>query len=181
MKNRGGRLAAQMALTAGLNQAGRSGIPQSGSYEDIQAAIARDLYAATDPVRQALIGRASDYMAGGVDSSPLYGAYKSDLETQYGRARDAIIGATPSGGALTSALTNLESARARDLAQARGQIDENELMRAINLATGTTNQTMQGLGYASGVQAQRQAAEASRDAAMMQSLGTGLGAYFGSK
>jgi hypothetical protein len=158
-----------------------SGIPESGSPDEMQAAIAADLYRTTSPLRQGLIDRSSQFLAGGLDSSPTMQAYKSGIEQQYGGARENIIGATPSGGALTAALANLESARAHDLAQARGAVEQSELGLANMLATGATGQSLQAYGSASAVQAQRDAANKAREAAMMQSLGMGIGGWLGGK
>jgi hypothetical protein len=157
----------------------------SSSAYDVQSQLAQQLFSQTDPIRQSLIGRSQDYLTNGIGASPQFDAFKANEEAMYNQARDNIISDTPAGGALTSALVNLEGNRARDLTQARGAIDSEELARAMTIGTGTTGQALGALGQAGGIQAQIAAANAARnaekDAAIYSAIGTGVGGYLGSK
>lgn len=152
---------------------------------DVQADLAKQLFDQTSPIRQGLIDRSSAFLNGGLDASPQFSALKANIEPQYNIARDNIIGDTPSGGALTSALTNLEAARAHDLTQGASDVYNSELARAMNLATGGTGESLSALGNAGSIQAQLAAAEAARKAqqnsAALGAIGTGVGGWLGSK
>jgi hypothetical protein len=137
----------------------------------------------SNPLRQQLIDRSGAFMGGNLDvtQSPMYGALKSQTESQYQNARNNVIADTPTGGALTAALTQLNGNRANMLAQGTGVIADSELARAMTLATGQTGQAMSGLSSAANTQAMVAQSEAEREAGMLGALGAGAGAYFGSK
>src|SRR5690606_1501115 len=155
----------------------------SNAAADAQAMIAQQLFEETSPVRTSLIDASTDFLEGGGPglSSPIFGALRSNIEDQFGVARDQIIADTPQGGALIAALAELDANRANALTQARGQATESELARAMTLATGSTGQAVSGLGQAGAIQAQIAQANADRQAGLFGALGTGLGAYLGSK
>ena len=154
----------------------------SSPAADLQARIASQLFNQTDPLRQGLIGRSTDFInGGGIDNSPTYSALKAQAEPLYNQARENIISSTPAGGGLTAALAGLEGDRARALTEARGTVNESELARAMALATGSTGATMSGLGSAGSIQAALAEAQANRESGMLGALGTGVGAYLGSK
>jgi len=154
---------------------------------DIQAQLAQQLFAETDPLRRALIGQADQFVGGDrtFDGSPTSRAFKETAEAQFVRARENIIGATPRGGALTSALSGLESDRASALAGGQAQFSERfgeqEIARAMTLATGSTGQALGGLGQAGFAQAGAAQAAATQSAGKAGALGTGAGAFAGLK
>ena len=116
-----------------------------------------------------------------VSRFPQYAALKNATEAQYGRARDATIGTTPSGGALSSALANLEGQRANTLVQGTGDIANQEMARAFALATGTTPVALSGLGSAAGSLSNLGAAQAQQQASALQGIGAGVGSQIAGK
>lgn len=116
-----------------------------------------------------------------VRGSPTYLAYKDSADRNFGRAKDNVIARLPAGGALTDSLVNLEGQRAEDLTQAAGNIYENELARAISLATGTTGQSLTSFGQAGNTQAMLAQANAETSAGKSGALGSGLGTMIGLK
>lgn len=153
----------------------------AGKAAKAQTQIAQQLIDESSPVRQQLYGQANDFLAGNRDvtSLPEYAALKSGVEGQYSRARDSIIGATPEGGALTSALVDLEMGRANTLAQGAGSIASDEVNRAAQLASFGAAQGSSGFNAAAMTQAQRAAAESQQNAGKAGGLGTGLGGLAG--
>jgi hypothetical protein len=151
--------------------------------EQTQARIARELFSQSDPTRTALFERSEDFLSdpGAVYDLPGFAAVKDTTESQYARARENIIASTPEGGALTSALADLERNRASDLVQGTARLGENELSRSLALSTGTTGAALTSLGSAGAIEAQRDASDAAGKAAKAGGLGQGAGAYFGSK
>lgn len=149
----------------------------AGQAASEQSRLARELAGESSPLRKALIGDAQDFVTGGRDVSglPEFAAAKSAGEMQFNRARDSVIANTPEGGALTSALTNLEADRARSFTELSGALSEAEVNRGVQLATFGAAQGSQGLGAAAFTQSQRAAAEAQQNAAK----GTGLGRLAG--
>ena len=163
-------------------------MPKGGDAGDnpaglLQAQLAEQLFEQTDPLRQNLIGRSQNFLAGDLDvtQSPIYGALKSGVEDQYSVARDSVIGNTPTGGGLTAALAWLEGNRADALARGTGQIAESELGRALTLGTGTTGQSLGALGNSGALQAMNLQGAQNREAAIFSALGSGAGAYLGGK
>lgn len=155
--------------------------PTSSPSSDLQAELAARLFEQTDPIRQGLVDRSTAFLEGGLGSSPTYQGYRADLENQYTGARERIIGSLPKGGGLTSALAELEASRARDLTQGGAAINEAELGRALQLGTGTTFPALSSLGQSGSVEAMLAQADAARQASVLGALGTGVGAYLGSK
>lgn len=167
--------------TYGLSRAsGDKGAPSAPS-NDALGELAKKLFMQTNPLRKNLINRSNQFLAGGMDvtQSPIYGALASATDAQYKRARDNVIGNTAPGGALTSALSNVESNRANMLAQGAGTIAGDETNRALTIATGGSAQGLNSLGQAGATQAGLANAQANRDSAMKQGLGQGLGSIIG--
>jgi hypothetical protein len=104
---------------------------------------------------------------------------KDQIESQYGNARTNIIGDTPAGGALTSALVDLERGRAGSLTQGAGTVAGIEADQAMALATGQTGTAVGAAGSAAAAQAQRAQAAAEQEAGLYGALGGGLGAFLG--
>lgn len=155
----------------------------SSAASDAQVQMAQKLFQQTDPIRTKLFGRANDFLAGGADvtNTPAYAAMKTSTDANFNRAKDNLIAATPTGGALTSALTNLEGNRAATLTGGAGQLYGDELSRAIALGTGVTGQSLASMGQAGAVQAQIAQARAEQSAGKSQGLGQGVGAVLGAK
>ena len=145
--------------------------------------IALSLFNQTDPLRQLLIGNSTNFLNGNMDvtGTPMYRALKSGTENQYSQARNSIIADSPAGGPLQKMLADLENSRAQTLAQGQGQIAQDELNRAMGLATGSTNTATNALGQASSIQQLQANADAQRSAGLYGAIGSGLGAYLGSK
>jgi hypothetical protein len=168
----------------GSDKGGKKGGGEaSNPAADEQMRIARDLFNQTDPLRQSLIGRSENFMTGGGDvmNTPSYLAYKQSADQLFNRSKDNAIARTPRGGGLTAALTNLEGQRAGTLTQGAGAIYGDELSRAMSLGTGASGQALNSLGQAGAIQAQMAAANSQEKAGKYGALGTGIGAYMGSK
>lgn len=150
----------------------------AGQAAQEQTRLARELVGETSPLRRTLINDALGFATGGRDVSnlPEFAAAKSAGEAQFSRARDAIIANTPEGGALSQALAELESNRARGFTELSGALSENEVNRGVQLATFGAAQGSQGLGSAAFTQAQRASAEAQQNAAKGQATGRLAGA-----
>ncbi len=155
----------------------------AGQAAQAQTALAQELIGETRPLRQGLISDAFGFLEGGRDVTglPEFAAAKGANEAQFSRARDNIIGSTPTGGALTSALGNLEGQRASNQVAFTGDIAGNEVNRALQLATFGAAAGTQGLGSAGFVQAQRAGAQGAQNAAKSQGLGQALGGLLGGK
>lgn len=148
------------------------------------ARIANDLYASTDPLRKGLINQSTSFMEGGFDptQTPSFGALKLATETQFDNARNRVIQSTPEGGALASALSNVELGRAGALTGGTADIYNQEQGKAFSLATGAPLQaSMGGLSNAGGIQAQIAQANASQNAAAKTGIGYGVGSFLGNK
>ena len=122
---------------------------------DAQTRIANQLFEESTPIRQELNQQALGFLSGDRDVTGTAGfaGLKEIIESQFGRARESVIGSTPTGGGLTSALTNLEGARASSLVQGVSALTENELSRALTLGTGLVPTAVGGLGQAGASQA----------------------------
>lgn len=165
-----------------MSKKGGGGGSGSNAAADTQARLAEQLFSQTDPTRVGLINRSQDFLeSGDVTASPQFAFLKDITESQFGRAQDSVIAGTPTGGALTSALGDLERDRASSLIQGTAALNESELARAMTLATGTTGQSLGALGSAGSIQAQEAAARASQSAGKAGALGQGAGAYAGLK
>jgi hypothetical protein len=149
---------------------------------DMLAKIAGDLYTKTDPLRTQLIGRSNNFLSGNLDvtQSPMFGSLKDAVDSQFAKARGNTIGNTPSGGALTAALTGLEGDRASTMTQGIGDLAQGEMDRSFGLATGMLPQTTGGLSAAAGIQAQMLGQQQAQSAAAKQGTGAGLGMLFAS-
>jgi len=105
------------------------------------------------------------------------------LESQFGRARENLLGSTPiRGGQLGSSLANLEAQRAlgvTGLEQAQQQRQMENIFRTAGLTTGQTQLSLGGLGQAGGTLAAAGAASQQAQASMLGGLGTGLGILVG--
>ena len=139
---------------------------------DAQARIAQQLFRESTPIRQGLNERSQEFLdTGDVTSGPAFANLKGVIESQFGRARESIIGSTPTGGALTSALTNLEGTRASALVGGTAALTEQELSRALTLGTGLVPTSVAGLGQAGGIQAS--AAASAQQASSQKASSTG--------
>jgi len=143
-----------------------------------QVELGERLVDQSDPLRQQLLNQSGDFLGGNFDvtGTPQFAAGKDIQEQQFGRARDNIIAGTPEGGGLTSALTNLEGARASGLTGLTGGLAEAEQNRALQLGTFGAAQGSQALGSAGSIQAQLAAAEGAQNAGKASGLGSAGGA-----
>lgn len=118
---------------------------------------------------------------GMVTNTPAYAEFKRATGDRFDQARESAISRLPAGGALTEALVGLDGQQAGALSQGAGALYEDEVNRALSLATGGSAQGMSGLGQAAAVQAQVAANRASATQDKYQSIGSGLGTVFGGK
>ena len=155
----------------------------AGQAAKAQSALAQQLINQSNPTRQALFTDSNAFLAGNRDvtSLPEFAAIKSATESQFGRARDSVIGSTPEGGSLTAALANLEGTRANSLVQGTGALAGDEVNRAVQLATFGAAQGNSGLASAAATQAARANAEAQQNAAKSTGVGQAAGAALGAK
>lgn len=132
----------------------------------LQAQLAEQLFEQTDPVRTALLGRASDFLDGGLDvtASPAYEFLQGQTATNFNRAKDNLIARTAPGGALVDALSDLEGQRAMTLSSGAAGLFDQELNRAMALGTGITGTSLGSLGMAGQTQANLAAMNAQADA-----------------
>ena len=151
--------------------------PPPNPAADAQTRIAQQLFSESTPIRQELNTDALDFLRGGRDvtSTPAFASLKDMIESQFGRAREGVIGSTPTGGGLTSALTNLEGQRASGLVQGTAALTENELNRALTLGTGLVPTSVGGLGQAGSTQAFAAAQAQSAGAQKKGSTGAAAG------
>lgn len=154
---------------------------QASEASRFQMEMARALFNQTDPLRRNLISQSQDFLSGDQDvsASPVFRAMRSQIEGQYGVARNNIIGDTPTGGALTQALVELEGGRADALTQGAGQVAGSELDRALALATGQTGTAAYSAAGGAASAAQLAQARSQRDAGLYSSIGGAAGALLG--
>ena len=146
-----------------------------------QTRLAQQLVGEVTPLRQDLIGQAGEFVGGDRDVTglPEFRSAKSASEAQFNRARDNIIGSTPTGGGLTAALAGLEGDRASNQVAFTGDIAGNEINRALQLATFGTATGAQTGGQAGFLQGQRAQSEAMQNAGKSQGVGSLAGAGLG--
>jgi hypothetical protein len=118
---------------------------------------------------------------GDVTATPTYAAFRDQANQQFAGARDNALARMAPGGALTEALVGLEGNRASMLTQGAGRIYEDELARAMTLATGQTGTALGGLGQAALAQGQMAQANSAQNAGKASAIGTAAGGYFGGK
>lgn len=147
-----------------------------------QSDISGWIFGNSKPIAESLSGRYQNFLNGNLDvtGTPQFAAMKSAADAQFGRARDNIIANAAPGGALTSALADLETNRALGLTQGAGTIAENEMARAFGLGTNQTPVALQGYGSIANTGAYTSAARAQQQGQAMQGLGYGIGRSFGS-
>ena len=116
-------------------------------------------------------------MEGGFDptGTPMYGAGKQALETQYGTAKENIMSNLPKGGALLSSLAGADISKAGDLATMTGGISQDVYNKAYGMATGAPGQAMQGLGGAASAMSGLAGIEQDGKRGAMGEVGVGLG------
>jgi len=164
---------------------------QSNPYSEAAAQLAQEYWSETDPLRQSLFSQYSDFLGGKPVSemaayAPTYAAAKTGLEDQYALAKQNVMGSTPAGGALTSALANVEAGRASDVGSLPATISASltqDLMDKIyGTSTGSAATSTSALGtagnayasqYASALGAQTSANQMENQS--MMGLGQGLG------
>lgn len=154
--------------------------------EQVFSNTAQDLIKKTDPLRDALIDRSSNFLAGGLDpmATPEFAAIRSYADQQAKQARDSILETMPSGGTLLDKLADVDIGKARTLTDASANIYGNNLNQAFSLATGAPlTGSMTGLGALSQMEAARNQANAAKEAGEKNALGSAVGgiagAYFG--
>ena len=157
--------------------------------QDTLNAITKLFWEQSDPARRNILQRGVNFLWGDFDpsQSPAYAPGKNALEGQYGAARENILASMPSGGALYSALGDLEGARADSLTNLDSAMAQDEYNKIYQLATGMPATALTGASSAAGIDAQLQNIAAqtgiSQDQMTMgakSAIGQGLGSVFGS-
>lgn len=155
------------------------------SAQNAQAALAQEMFKQISPLRESLIGRSQSFLEGGLNpaASPLFAPTKASFDQQFKRAKENLIAGTPSGGAMTSALGNMEGQKATGLAAALGGISGQELQNALGLVGAQTSTAGNMLGSAAASQAAQAQAYASQKGSKGQALGMlgggALGGFLG--
>ena len=141
--------------------------------------IAAGLFNQTNPLRKGMISNWEDMLSGDYDmsQSPLYGAGKYNLGTQFNTARDNIMGALPAGGGLQKAIADTYTQEAGGLANIAGNSFQNEYDKAYGLAAGAPQTAISGLGGSGALSAQNYGSKLGKTG----DLGQGLGYYLGGK
>ena len=142
--------------------------------------IANALWGQTDPMRRGMISNWENMFSGdGVDvsQSPMFGAGKHNISSQYNIARDNIKESMPAGGSLLDAIGKSYTSEAGDMAGMMGSIGQDEYNKAYGMATGAPQQAMAGLGAAGGLNAQNYSSKLGKTG----DLGMGAGYYMGGK
>lgn len=137
--------------------------------------IAEDLFKETRGLRAGTIERLEDTLGGEFPAGPVFEGQKLTTEQAFDRARESVISQTPAGGALTGALTDVETARAGTLAGITTDIFQRDLQAAQGAAFGAPQISIAGLGSAAGTQAQLAQAQAAGKGGLGAGVGT-LGA-----
>jgi len=100
---------------------------------------------------------------------------KSALESQYGRARENVLGNMPSGGALQQQLTNLEMGRAQGLGDISKSIAEDEYNKIYSAAMGAPQVSIGGMSQLAATRAGENIAEQQMKGGAKQGMGAGAG------
>jgi len=88
-----------------------------------------------------------------------FSGLRAPIESQYGVARENILGTMPEGGGLNEALTGVETARAQGLSDLATNLYMDQLSKMYGAVFGAPQQSMAGLGSAAQSYAQRQGAQ----------------------
>jgi hypothetical protein len=172
----------------GSSKGGSSGSTSSTKISPLEqslADISKEMYATTSPLRSSLIDKYSSVLGGNYDYksdptySPLFQSAKQGIEGQYGTARQNILSSTPAGGGLTKALSNLDIARAGDMATVpanlQSQIANSLLGNATSAAWNTPQTSIASLGSANNSYASRLMQQQAISAQGKTGLGQGIG------
>lgn len=163
---------------------------KASPYEDSLAAIAKELYAETTPMRKDLLGEMGKVAGGDYDPTqsslyaPMFAQGKQSVEDQYGIAKENILANIPRGGAQVQGLTDLEMGRAEQASSLPAMISQDIMTDMLNKTYGTAfaapQQSMSGLGTVASTFGQRQsqamASNAQEKAAKFQGAGQVAGA-----
>jgi hypothetical protein len=167
-----------------------SGSTKISPLEQSLANISNQMYSQTQPLRSNLLDRYQRVLSGGYDYktdpvySALFGTAKQGIESQYNVGRQNIMGSTPTGGALTKALSNLEIARAGDMGTVPANLQNQIASSLFNQATGTAwnspTQSASMLGQANNTYGMRLMQQQANSANAKGGLGQGIGSLAGS-
>jgi hypothetical protein len=149
--------------------------------------MAQKMFQETDPFRQGmynnwntLMGQ-GDGMAWDVSANPVWAPAKSTIEEQYQNANRNIIANMPTGGGMTSAMTDLESGRAQSLGELTSTIAMDDYNKMYGSAFGAPQTSTSAMTTLAGQEAMANAQEQAGKFGAMGGIGQGLGMYFGSK
>jgi hypothetical protein len=139
--------------------------------------MAEQYWDATAGIRDPLIDRLAAFMDGNLDvsQSPLYDASKAAMENQYKVAQENLLANLPGGGGLSDAMVGLEASRAMGLTDLIGRLMQDEYNKAYGLASGSPQQTFQGLQTAGQNLAPVIGSQAQTQSAQWGALGSAMG------
>ncbi len=128
---------------------------KNNEFEGMIGQIAKDYWKQTAPLRSNMLEDWKKIQEGTWNAqtdpqyAPLYASARSGIEDQYNVARENMISNAPRGGALTGALSGVETQRAEDLgsvpAQLTQQIMSNKENQIFGTGWGAPGQAMAGL------------------------------------
>ena len=159
-----------------------SGARAAAAAQQDMSDLANQLANESAPLRRALINDSTNFVTGGVEgtnaalfSSPQYQAAQASIDAQSQRAIDNAIANNPVGGGLSEQLTNIDMQKALGLAGAGGQIAENEMNRATQMATFGAAQGTAGLGQAGNIASALAGMQAQQNAGKSSGAGQAIG------
>jgi len=177
------------SVLGGGSGGGSSKTTKASPYESAIANIANTLFAESSPLRKNLTSQYEAFASGNYNPEelagykPLYATARSGPEDQYSLAKENTIGSTPSGGALTGALSNLENNRAQSVgslpAQISGGLIQNLMDKAYGVAYQTPQTALSGLGAANSGYSTRQNSANIMNTQAESALGQGVGQLMG--
>lgn len=136
--------------------------------------IAAQMFNQTQPSRDSWNEIFAQVQGGGYDptTNAAYAPAREALEAQYGGARENVLASMPSGGALDSALANVETGRAREVGGLSSQIIMDLLNKSFGSAFGAPGEAMGGASSAASLANQRTLAAQQATTAADKGLGS---------
>ncbi len=155
------------------------------AYSNQSQNIINALFAQTDPARQAIIKRGTNFLTGSpafdVTQSPVWAPAKLGAERNYEQSRQNILANLPRGGVLEDALARNAMGKADTMTNMAGTIGQDEYNKIYGLATGTVPQAISGLTSLANVQAGANAQQNSAKTGALGDIGLGAGMILASK
>lgn len=170
----------------GGNESGGSA-GANASAQDMRR-MTNEFWTLTSGVRNPFLTQLSNFMNQGWDptTSAMWDPLKSNVESQYGTARNDIMSQLPAGGGLQESLADNSNAKAGTLSGLAGNMIQDMLNKAYGITTGSPQTALGGAQGAGGVYNQAYSGNAGNQMANvaglggLMSLGSGLGSGLGS-